>query len=106
MAPKHLLGHALVLVLSCGWLCRADFTTDFQSVTQGSPLNLEWDDVDPGSYPLIIGVSLINKTEGGSANGFKTDISSKTNPPFLMEHDRLPPRAIYGPGGEGRKAAH
>lgn len=80
MELKHLLGYALALVLSCGRPCLANFKTDFGTAKQGSPLNLEWDAIESGSYPLIIGVSLINRTEGSSAYGLKTDIASKTLP--------------------------
>lgn len=82
MAPKNLLGHALILMLSCGQVCRGAFTTDFGNVTQGSPLSLEWDTIEAGSYPLIIGVSLINRTGGSLAYGLKTDVSSKMAPSF------------------------
>lgn len=80
MAPKYWLGHVLLLISSWGQQCRADFTTTFEDVTQGSVLGLAWGDVDPDSLPLIIGVSLINKTEDGSAYGVKINISSERNP--------------------------
>ncbi|KAK1771179.1 hypothetical protein QBC33DRAFT_597861 [Phialemonium atrogriseum] len=100
MAPKYWLGHVLLLVSSWGQQCRADFTTTFEDVTQGSVLALAWGDVDPDSLPLIIGVSLINKTEDGSAYGVKINISTTvTDSSFLWPNVPYPvayiPTAMY-----------
>lgn len=60
---------------------RADFTgASFDSVSEGSSLNLTWDNtgLDADAFPLIVFVSLINQTAGHDVFGLKTNLSSKS----------------------------
>ncbi len=49
--------------------CRAAFLTSFGNVTQGWPLHLTWDPIDPKYYPLSLSARLINRTAENHASG-------------------------------------
>lgn len=68
----------LVCLFSLIRYCRAaDFTgVSFDSVIEGSTLNLTWDNTGLGAdaFPLIVEVSLINQTDSG-VFGVKRNLS-------------------------------
>ncbi len=77
--PRTLLASVLLLVGRSG----ADFTatTSFGNVTNGQPLLLAWDSIDPTNYPLYVTVQLIDRdSDGHSATGYKANITSEIPP--------------------------
>jgi hypothetical protein len=72
--------------------CAADFTgISFDKITEGSSLNLTWDNsgLPRESFPLIVAVSLINETEPG-VFGFKSNLSSMTRQRALYNRRAAP----------------
>ncbi|KAI1402054.1 hypothetical protein F4819DRAFT_455981 [Hypoxylon fuscum] len=57
-------------------LATAGFQNDFQNITRGSDLLLQWDSINATDFPLVIRSRLINQTSEYGANSLEVNITA------------------------------